>query len=118
MAKEDWTGAVSGADRVVEGGFEAGDVVNRDPVVTPDADAKDFADGAGVSQAAYANYDAALTAHESRADIESLADRRAREYGSDFADADFMRQAAYNADGTAQAAPRPGTVHGDADASA
>lgn len=96
----------------------AGAVVNRDPVITPDADAKTFADSAGVSQAAYANYSEALGALEARADIESLADRRRRTYGDAFTDADFMRQQAYNADGSAQAAPRPGTVHGDADDSA
>lgn len=118
MAKEDWTGAVSGADRVIDGGLEAGQVVNRDPVVTPDADAKAFADTNNVSQAAYANYDAALSAHEARADIESLADRRAREVATTFAATDFMRDRAYAADGTAEPAPRPGTVQGNSDASA
>lgn len=114
MAKTDY----NVADRPVDGGFEAGEVVNRDPVVTPDADAADFAATNGVSQAAYANYATALSAHEARADIESLADRRAREYGTSYAAADFMRDNAYNADGTAAAVPRPGTVYGDSDASA
>lgn len=113
MAKEDY----NVADRPVEGGFTAKDVVNRDPVITPDGDAAAFATSAGVETAAYANYAAALNAHESRSDIEPLAARRAREYGDQYSDADFMRDNAYKADGTADSAPRPGTVYGDADKS-
>lgn len=115
MAKADWTGAVAAADRVPEGGFEASDVVNRDPVVTPDADAKDFADTEGVSRPEYANYATALDAYAARGDIESLVDRRARTIGDAFTDADFMRRRAYDDTGAAEAAPRPGTVYGDAD---
>lgn len=65
-------------------------------------------------QSPYVGYAAALDAHAARADIEGLAERRAREVADTFAAADFMRNDAYNADGTAAAPPRPGTVHGDA----
>lgn len=113
MAKEDY----NVADRTIES-LEAGDKVLETTFDNPDTDAAEFAATEGVSQAAYANYATALNAHQSRADIETLADRRAREYGDQFSDADFMREAAYNADGTAATPPRPGTVYGDAPASA
>lgn len=113
MAKEDYTVA----DREITA-LTAGERVAETVQETPDADAATFAESAGVSNAAYANYATALAAHANRDDIESLADRRAREYGDDFSDADFMREAAYDADGDAVAPPRPGTVHGDAPASA
>lgn len=96
----------------------AGEKVQETVYENPDTDAKAFAETEGVSQAAYANYADALNAHQSRDDIETLADRRAREYGDQFSDADFMRTNAYNADGSAATPPRPGTVHGDADKSA
>ena len=114
MAAEDYVVA----DRPGNFPVTAGDKVAETTFDNPDTDAKAFADTNGVSQAAYANYATALNAHQSREDIETLADRRAREYGDQFSDADFMRANAYNADGTAAAAPRPGTVHGDADKSA
>lgn len=113
MAASDY----SPADRVIES-LTAGEKVQETVFENPDADAKAFAETEGVSQAAYANYADALNAHQAREDIETLADRRAREYGDQFSDADFMRQAAYNADGSAATPPRPGTVHGDADKSA
>lgn len=94
----------------------AADKIAETVQATPDQDAKDFAEAQGVSHPAYANYATALNAHAARADIEGLAERRAREYGDAFSDADFMRQNAYNADGTAATPPRPGTVHGDAPA--
>jgi hypothetical protein len=116
MAEEDYnvadrpgwqgTDSVTAADRVAETVQE-----------TPDADARAAADAANVSNAAFIGYAAALNTHQARPDIETLADRRAREYGDDFADGDFMRREAYDADGTAAAPPRPGTVHGDAPAS-
>lgn len=109
------------ADRTPETGafpVEAGDKVNVTVQATPDAEAKAAADSANVSNPAFIGYAAALAAYESRADIETLADRRAREGASDDADQDFMRRKAYDSDGTAAAAPRPGTVHGDADKSA
>lgn len=105
------------ADRVPDSGsfpVTAGDKVGETVQETPDADAKAAADSAGVSHPAYIGYAAALATHQSRPDIETLADRRAREYGDQFSDADFMRANAYDADGTAADPPRPGTVHGDA----
>lgn len=113
MAKEDY----NVADRP-NAGLTAGEHVEETVQATPDADAAAFAETAGTSSAAFANYATALNAFQARDDIETLADRRAREYGDAFADADFMRQEAYNADGTAADAPRPGTVYGDADKSA
>lgn len=78
---------------------------------TPDADAAAAAAAAGVSNAAYIGYAAALNTHQSREDIETLADRRAREYGDGFDDGAFMRAVA---DGTP---PSPGTPDGKAPAS-
>ena len=112
MAAEDY----NVADRNITS-LEAGDKVQETVQPTPDADAAEFAETNGVSHPAYANYAAALNAYQSRSDIETLADRRRRENGTTFAEGDFMRQNAYNADGTAALPPRPGTVHGDAPAS-
>ena len=114
MAKEDFVTA----DRNIES-LEAGDKVAETTFDNPDDDARDFAATEGVSQAAYANYATALNAHQSRADIETLADRRAREYGDQFSDADFMRAEVYDPDtGAVNDAPRAGSVEGDADKSA
>lgn len=113
MAKEDY----NVADRP-NAGLTAGEHVEETVQDTPDADAAAFATAGGVSSAAFRNYATALNAFQARDDIETLADRRAREYGDGFNDAEFMRQEAYNADGTAADAPRPGTVYGDADKSA
>lgn len=109
MAREDYTVADRNTDAL-----EAGDKIQETVQATPDAQSQSFADAAGVSHPAYVGYAEALAAHASRSDIEGLAERRLREYGNDFADGDFMRQAAYNADGTSAAAPRPGTVYGEA----
>lgn len=111
MAKEDYNVADRDVDFVPA---TAGDRADEVAQETPDADARDHAETNGVSNAAYANYATALAAHEARDDIEPLSARRAREIG-EFADQDFMRTPAYNEDGTAADAPRPGTVHGDAD---
>ena len=109
MAKEDY----NVADRKFTS-LEAGDKVQETVFVSPDADSQKAALDAGVSHPAFIDYAEALETHQSRADIETLADRRAREYGSDFEAGEFMRQRAYNADGTVADAPRPGTIHGDA----
>lgn len=103
--RAEWTGAnnVTAADRIAETEFD-----------NPDNESRAAATAAGVSHPAYIGYAAALATHQTRSDIEPLAARRLREYGDDFTDADFMRRLAYNADGTAAAAPRPGTVYGDA----
>lgn len=102
MAKEDYVVA----DRP-DAGKTAGEKVGETVVDTPET-------VTGGSQSPYVDYATALNAHQSRADIETLADRRAREYGDAFADADFMRNDAYITDGTAASPPRPGTIHGDA----
>lgn len=107
--RAEWTGTAN---------VTAGDKIAETVQETPDAESNAAAVTAGVSHPAYIGYAAALATHEARPDIESLADRRAREYGDAFTDADFMRANAYNADGTAATPPRPGTVHGDAPASA
>lgn len=107
MAAEDYIVA----DRKIDS-LEAGDKVQETVFENPDDDAKAFATSEGVSIAAYANYAEALTAHEQRKDIESLADRRAREYGDAYADADFMRKPA------SDTPPTPGSVNGQAPASA
>lgn len=96
----------------------AGDKIAETVFNNPDDESRAAAVTAGVSHPAYIDYALALETHQSRSDIETLADRRKREYGSDFNDADFMRANAYEADGTAAAAPRPGTVYGDAPKSA
>jgi hypothetical protein len=103
------------ADRNISGGITAADkLAETDRGENPDVDARERADAAGVSNAAYIGYAEALEAFEARDDIEPLAVRRAREYGSDFDAGSIMRQAAYEDDGTAADAPRPGTVFGDA----
>lgn len=102
MAKEDFVVADRNTDAL-----EAGDKIAETVAETPE-------NVTGGSQSPYVDYADALDAHQSRADIEPLSARRAREYGSEFSDADFMRAAAYNSDGTAADAPRPGTIHGDA----
>ena len=111
MAEADYTVA----DRVIEG-LTAGQKADAAAAenITPDADAAQFAADAGVSRPEYANYATALDAYAARADIEGLAERRAREGASAPGEQDFMRQAAYKTDGTAAAAPRPGTIYGDA----
>ena len=98
--RKEWAGTnnVTAADKLAETGFD-----------NPDDESRAAADAAGVSHPAYVGYAAALATHQSRPDIEPLAARRLREYG-----ADFMRANAYDADGTAADAPRPGTVYGDA----
>lgn len=103
------------ADRDLGNGITAAEVLEgSDRGANPDVDSKAAAETASISHPAYIGYAAALATHQTRADIEPLVARRLREYGDDFTDADFMRRRAYDADGTAAAAPRPGTVYGDA----
>lgn len=103
------------ADRNLGAGITAAQVLSEsDRGANPDVDSAAAAVTAGVSHPAYIGYAAALATHESRPDIEPLAARRAREYGTTYAAGDFMRNNAYDADGTAADAPRPGTVYGDA----
>ncbi len=114
MAAEDYVVA----DRTIQS-LTAGEKVQETVFENPDADAKEFAHDEGVSQAAYANYATALNAHQARPDIETLADRRAREYGDQFSDADFMRTEVYDpVTGEVNDPPRAGSVEGDAPKSA
>lgn len=119
MASDDY----NVADRTPDSGDKAFPVTAADKLsVTswenPDADAKAAADSAHVTNAAFIGYAAALAAYEARADIETLADRRARENATTDSAQDFMRDQVYNSDGTVRSAPRAGTVRGDADKSA
>lgn len=123
MAKEDY----NVADRDLsanQSGLTAGEKIAGAVWENPDVDAREAADAAGVSHAAYIDYAAALTTFESRDDIEPLAARRARDVGETFADGDFMRDRVYQGGGTywTPAAPEPGPhagdVQGDADKNA
>jgi hypothetical protein len=91
--------------------LEAGDKVQETVASTPDADAVAFAAAGDVSAAAFRNYGTALDAYAARADIESLADRRARENGTTFAEADHMRAE------VSDTPPTPGSTNGVAPAS-
>lgn len=96
------------ADRKPDSGafpVTAADKVGETVQATPDADAWAAADTANVSHPAYVGYAAALTTHQNREDIESLASRRLREYGDTFADANYMRN-------STDQATRPGTPAG------
>jgi hypothetical protein len=53
---------------------------------------KKFAAENGVVDAAFVDYDKALENYESRSDVETLADRRARENGTAFSEANFRRE--------------------------
>ena len=109
MAAEDYVVA----DRVVEGGFPvtAKDKVDETVYATPDTEAKAAADTANVRNAAYIGYDAALGNYAAREDIESLADRRAREAATTFSATDHMRRE------PSDTPPTPGSINGVAPAS-
>lgn len=53
---------------------------------------KEKAREAGVVSVEYINYDEALKNYEARADVEPLAERRARENGTSFSEANFRRE--------------------------
>ena len=57
-----------------------------------DAEARELAEQEGVLAAAYSDYEKALKNYESRADIETLEARRARENGVTFDAAAFRRE--------------------------
>lgn len=111
MAKEDY----EVADRALQGAdgkaLTAGERVAQTVQETPDQEARDFAEAGDVALAAYRNYATALEAHQARVDIETLADRRAREYGADFEAGAFMRA------GHSDTPPTSGGVNGVAPAS-
>ena len=56
-----------------------------------ETDDAELAEEAGVVNPAHVDYEEALKNYESRADVETLANRRARESGVAFSDADFVR---------------------------
>lgn len=60
----------------------------------PTDNEKEKALEAGVVSSAFIDYESALENYESRADVEPLAERRARESGVSFHDAAFRRQVA------------------------
>lgn len=102
MAKSDYTADILG-DREP---LTAAERVAETEQASPDAESRQRAYDAGVSHPAYVGYAEALETHQSREDIEPLAARRAREYGADFNDADFMR--------LVPGQPGPGSVYGQA----
>lgn len=57
-----------------------------------DTGEKEFAEEHGVTSAAYVDYEEALKNYESREDVETLAERRAREFGVTFDAASFRRE--------------------------
>ena len=59
-------------------------------------DAKDRAAAAGVADVSYINYAAAMDNYESRDDVETLANRRAREISTDDTQTNFTRAADYD----------------------
>lgn len=101
MAKEDFVPA----DRP-DAGKTASERLAETEQSTPDFEANERAHAAGVSHPAYVGYAAALEAHQTRQDIETLASRRARTYGADFNDADYMR--------LVPGQPGPGSAYGQA----
>lgn len=58
----------------------------------PTDDEKKLAAEHGVLDAAFVEYDEALKNYESRDDVETLEDRRARENGTAFSEANFRRE--------------------------
>lgn len=57
-------------------------------------EARARAEADGVTRSEYVDYAAAFALYEARADVETLADRRAREAGDSAADTDFVRSSA------------------------
>ena len=57
-----------------------------------EADERQKAVTAGVTRTEYVDYEEALTAYESRGDVEPLVERRAREAATTFAAQDFRRE--------------------------
>lgn len=66
-------------------------VVAAETYAAPVNDGAELAEEAGVVNPAHVDYEEALKNYESRDDVETLANRRARENGTAFSDADFVR---------------------------
>lgn len=86
MAASDWTGDVRAADRpeVRENDGDARtalDRVGETQYETPDAENQTRAEAAGVKDAGFIGYDAALTAYGNREDIEDFDSYTRRSYG-------------------------------------
>jgi hypothetical protein len=92
MAKSDYNVAERPGVTANGGPLTALDRVGETVNVTPDAENRAAATAAGLKDAAFIGYADAAEAHEAREDIESLASRRAREYGSDYDAGAFMRE--------------------------
>lgn len=77
-------------------------------------DAAAAAEAAGVSSAAFIDYEAGLAAYEARSDVENMATRLTREVGPDFDAAHWARQSGVFATGARTAvADDPGTTGED-----
>ena len=96
MAKADYNVADRASVTENGGPLTALDRVNETVAETPDAENAAEALAAGVKDAAFIGYDVALTAHESREDIEDRDSYLRRTYGiagqGDFASQAHMRQ--------------------------
>src|SRR6478736_4717684 len=92
MAQEDLTDMQTGK-RQAAAPVEAGDQLEGFGESIVDIQAKEAAAAAGVRYAAFIDYDVALDAYATRSDVEDLAHKNARNIPTDFADADFMREA-------------------------
>jgi hypothetical protein len=74
-------------------GLTAADVLAPNAHTEVDDEARERAVDAGVVDAAYVDYEEALKAYEARPDIETLEGRRARENGTAFSEANYVREA-------------------------
>lgn len=79
-------------EKVSYDGLTAEDVLAPNANNEVDEDAAKRAEEAGVVDAAYVNYAGALKNYEERPDVETLEARRARENGTAFSDASFVRE--------------------------
>lgn len=77
-------------------------VALADTATPQNTEAAELAEEAGVVNPAHVDYVEALENYESRSDVETLSARRAREQGTSFSDADFVRT--NDAEGTVTAA--------------
>lgn len=105
MAKADWDAAAQAASAGRDYDT-ANERVQETVFPNPDTDAKAAAKAAKVSNAAFIDYDLALSRHAARPDIEDLKSKNRRNAPATFADADHMR-ATPNSQG-----PTPGSVRG------
>lgn len=74
-------------------GLTAADVLAANAHTEVEDEARERAVEGGVVDASYVDYEKALEAYEARPDIETLEGRRARENGTSFSDATYVREA-------------------------